>query len=147
MGRHARDRSRVGDTRSFEQEVSIDMRIASFRVFVRDLDRAATFFQSLLQLRITADGRAHGYVVFDGGAGLNLVVECVPHDAPADEQVLVGRFTGISFAVDDIAAECARLTAAGVVFDGAPQAQPWGGVLATFLDPAGNQFQLVQYPR
>jgi lactoylglutathione lyase len=119
----------------------IDMRIASFRVFVRDLDRAAAFFQSLLQLRITTDGRAHGYVVFDGGAGLNLVVESVPHDAPEDEQVLVGRFTGVSFAVDDIAAEHARLMAAGVPFDGAPEAQPWGGVLATFRDAADNQFQ------
>ena len=58
------------------------MRIAGFRVFVRDLDRAATFFQSLLQLRISADGRAHGYIVFEGGAGLNLVVESVPADAP-----------------------------------------------------------------
>jgi lactoylglutathione lyase len=123
------------------------MRIAGFRVFVRDLDRAATFFQALLQLRISADGRAHGYVVFDGGPGLNLVVESVPHDAPANEQVLVGRFTGVSFAVDDIMAEHARLIAAGVPFDGGPEAQPWGGVLATFRDPAGNQFQLVQYPR
>lgn len=123
------------------------MRIASFRVFVRDLDRAATFFQSLLQLRITADGRAHGYIVFDGGAGLNLVVESVLTEAPTDEQVLVGRFTGVSFAVDDVAAEHARLVAAGVPFDGAPQAQAWGGVLATFRDPAGNQFQLVQYPK
>ena len=123
------------------------MRIAGFRVFVRDLDRAAAFFQSLLQLRLTADGREQGYVVFDVGAGLNLVVESVPHDAPTDEQGLVGRFTGVSFAVDDIAAEHARLTAAGVPFDGAPQAQPWGGVLATFRDPADNQFQLVQYPK
>jgi predicted enzyme related to lactoylglutathione lyase len=123
------------------------MRIAGFRVFVRDLDRAASFFQSLLQLRITADGRAHGYVVFDGGAGLNLVVESVPPDAPADEQVLVGRFTGISFAVDAIAAEYARLAVRGVPFDGAPEAQPWGGVLATFRDPEGNQFQLVQLPQ
>jgi predicted enzyme related to lactoylglutathione lyase len=123
------------------------MRIASFRVFVRDLDRAAAFFHSLLQLRITADGRAQGYVVFDGGAGLSLVVESVPHDAPEDEQVLVGRFTGVSFAVDDIAAEHARLRGAGVPFDGAPEVQPWGGVLATFRDAADNQFQLVQYPK
>ncbi len=123
------------------------MRISAFRVFVRDLDRAATFFESLLQLRITADGRAQGYVVFDGGAGLTLVVESVPHDAPEDERVLVGRFTGIGFAVDDIAAEYARLAAAGVPFDGAPEVQPWGGVLATFGDPAGNQFQLVQLPQ
>jgi lactoylglutathione lyase len=123
------------------------MRIAGFRVFVRDAGSAAAFFQSLLKLRITADGREHGYVVFDGGTGLNLVVESVPPDAPADEQVLVGRFTGISFAVDDLVAEHARLAAAGVPFIGAPEAQTWGGMLATFADPDGNQFQLVQYPK
>jgi predicted enzyme related to lactoylglutathione lyase len=123
------------------------MRIAGFRVFVRDAGRAATFFQSMLSLRITADGREHGYVVFDGGAGLNLVVESVPPDAPADERVLVGRFTGISFAVDDLIAEHARLAAAGVPFNGVPEVQTWGGMLATFVDPDGNQFQLVQYPK
>jgi predicted enzyme related to lactoylglutathione lyase len=62
-------------------------------------------------------------------------------------RALVGRFTGISFAVDDIAAEHSRLAAAGVPFDGAPELQAWGGWLATLRDPAGNQFQLVSYPK
>jgi lactoylglutathione lyase len=123
------------------------MRVAGVRIFVRDLDGAAAFYRDRLRLRITADGRAHGYVVFDGEAGVNLVVESVAPDAPEDEQVLVGRFSGVSFEVADIAAEHARLLSAGVPFDGAPALQLWGGFIATLRDPAGNQLQLVQYPQ
>ena len=123
------------------------MRLSAVRVFVRDLVGASAFFGALLGLRCTASSPAGGFLVFEGGGGVNLVVESVPSDATADEQVLVGRFSGVSFEVGDVAAEHARLAAAGVPFDGAPEMQPWGGVLATFRDPAGNQFQLVQYPR
>jgi hypothetical protein len=82
-------------TLAFCQGGSPQMRIASFQVFVRDLDRAAAFFQVLLQRRISAEGREHGYAVFDG----------------------------------------------------APEARPWVGLLATLRDPAGKPFQLVQSPR
>lgn len=56
----------------------------------------------------------------------------------------MGRFTGLSFHVADIAASHAALLAMGVVFSGAPERQPWGGQLATFSDPDGNGLQLVQ---
>ena len=121
------------------------MRVAGVRLFVRDLHGAATFFADVLGLHRTAGDPAHGYLVFDGGGGLNLVVESVAADAPADEQMLVGRFSGVSFEVADVAAEHARMCAAGVSFDGVPELQTWGGTLATFRDPAGNQLQLVQY--
>ncbi len=123
------------------------MRVAGVRVFVHDLNTAAAFFGDVLGLRVTAGRREQGYLVFDGGGSLNLVVESVPADAPENEQVLIGRFTGVSFEVADIVAEHARLISGGVAFDGAPEGQAWGGVLATFRDPAGNQFQLVQYPK
>jgi catechol 2,3-dioxygenase-like lactoylglutathione lyase family enzyme len=122
------------------------MRVAGIRLFVRDLEGASTFFGDVLGLRRTAGQPDHGYLVFDGGGGLNLVVESVKPEAPADEQVLVGRFSGVSFEVTDMTAEHTRLRAAGVPFDGAPEVQAWGGRLATFRDPAGNQLQLVQFP-
>jgi catechol 2,3-dioxygenase-like lactoylglutathione lyase family enzyme len=122
------------------------MRVSGIRVFVRDIERARAFFGSVLDLPLTVDGRAQGWCVFNGGEGLDLVVEAVPADAPADEQALVGRFSGISFKVDDMAAEYRRLLAAGVRFSGEPETQAWGGVLATFGDIEGNQFQLVQMP-
>ena len=66
--------------------------------------------------------------------------------APEDEQRLVGRFTGLSFAVPSVEATYRELLAQGVRFIEAPETQPWGGVLATFQDPEGNAFQLAQYP-
>lgn len=121
------------------------MKLAAVRIFVRDIVAARDFYAGALGLPLIADGAADGYCVFDMG-GADLVLEAVPVDAPADEQALVGRFTGVSFAVADIVATHARLIAQGVHFSGAPEHQPWGGVLATLNDPAGNGLQLVQYP-
>ncbi|MCU0950999.1 MAG: VOC family protein [Burkholderiaceae bacterium] len=120
------------------------MKLAALRLFVRDLSAARSFYRDQLGLALTADGAAHGFLVFDLD-GADLVVESVPVDAPAEDQALVGRFSGISFAVDDCAAAYARLSAAGVRFSGAPEAQGWGGVLATLRDADGNALQLVQY--
>ena len=68
------------------------------------------FYRDALGLQLQADGSAHGYLVF-ANSGISIVVEKVPSDAPADEQLLMGRFTGVSFEVTDIHAECARLRA------------------------------------
>ncbi|MBJ2155145.1 hypothetical protein [Variovorax sp. IB41] len=37
-----------------------------------------------------------------------------------------------------------ELSSLGVVFNGLPEQQPCGGVLATLRVPAGNELQLVQ---
>lgn len=121
------------------------MKISAARVFVRDLAVAQAFYEETLGLSLVAGNSGAGFCVFAAG-GCQLVVEPVPHDAPEDEQVLVGRFTGLSFAVSDITAEYARLSEVGVPFSGTPEQQPWGGILATLRDPAGNELQLVQLP-
>jgi catechol 2,3-dioxygenase-like lactoylglutathione lyase family enzyme len=118
------------------------MQLSAARVFVDDIAAAKSFYAAVLALPLKVDGERFGYGVF-GAGGLDLVVERVPQDAPDDERALVGRFTGLSFAIPDIRAKYAELLADGVPFDGAPQPQPWGGTLATFRDPAGNGLQLV----
>lgn len=121
------------------------MQVSAIRIFVRDLAEARRFYAEMLGLQIKHDGMQFGYCVFDAGA-IELVVEIVPHGAPAEDQALVGRFTGLSFAVADIAKEHSRMLTAGVSFTAAPENQSWGGWLATFEDPAGNALQLVQSP-
>ena len=44
----------------------------------------------------------------------------------------VGRFTGLTFPVEDIQSKYRQLSAAGVEFTGDPERQYWGGWLATF---------------
>lgn len=121
------------------------MELTALRLFVRDLNAAKTFYADVLGLRLTHDGTDHGYLSFES-AGIHIIVETIPADAPAEDQALVGGFVGASFAVSDIGAEYARMKALGVAFTGAPEKQFWGGTLATFEDPAGNALQLAQYP-
>ncbi len=122
------------------------MKLSTLRIFVTDLVAAQNFYEDLLGLPRVAGGAEFGYCVFEPGA-VQLVVEVVMQDAPPEDRALVGRFTGASFAVDDVRATHARLAALGVVFTGLPEAQEWGGVLATLRDPAENELQIVQMPR
>lgn len=95
-------------------------------------------------LPLKADGSAHGYCVFQAGA-TDLVVERVAEDAPDEDRLLVGRFTGLSFTVADVQATHDQLVTRGVRFTGLPERQAWGGMLATLQDSAGNELQVVEY--
>jgi lactoylglutathione lyase len=120
------------------------MELQTARIFVKDMDTARQFYGEKLGLAIKADGTEYGYCVFKAGS-TDLVVETIPDDAPEDDKVLVGRFTGLSFTVKDAAAKYRELAAQGVPFSGQPEKQSWGGIIATLLDPAGNELQIVQY--
>jgi predicted enzyme related to lactoylglutathione lyase len=120
------------------------MPLAAVRVFVRNLEEAIGFYKRNFDWPMTGGGASEGYGVFDVG-DVNLVIEPVAADADEEDQAYVGRFTGISFRVDDIANAYARMRANGVVFTGTPEKQFWGGTLATLRDPAGNEVQIVQY--
>ena len=120
------------------------MKLSALRICVDDLDVAREFYRGTLGLPLPFDGAASGYLVFDGG-GVRVILEPVSRDASAEERALVGRFVGASFEVDDIRQTYERLSGLGVRFVAPPERQEWGGTLATFLDPSGNQLQLVQY--
>jgi predicted enzyme related to lactoylglutathione lyase len=121
------------------------MELKTARIFVRDILTAKQFYAQKLGLPLKADGTKYGYCVFTSGS-TELVVESVADDAPEEEKVLVGRFSGLSFTVQDAEAKHRELQALGVQFTGLPEKQFWGGILATFRDPAGNELQIVQQP-
>jgi catechol 2,3-dioxygenase-like lactoylglutathione lyase family enzyme len=121
------------------------MNLSTTRLFVRDLTSAHDFYAGKLDLALVAGGPGAGFCVYAAGP-CQLVVEPVAPEAAEEDQRLVGRFTGLSFAVADLAARHEELLRRGVVFSAAPELQAWGGMLATFVDPAGNALQLVQYP-
>lgn len=121
------------------------MELNTARVFVKDIEAAKHFYSSKLGLPLQADGSQYGYCVFKAG-NTELVVEVVPEDAPEEDRVLVGRFTGLSFTVKSASEKHKELVALGVPFTGAPERQAWGGILATLQDPSGNELQIVQQP-
>lgn len=115
------------------------MKIAYVNVFVTDLERAARFYEQTLGLQPEALDTAHQFAAFTAGpVRLGLAVAGAAH---AD---LVGRHTGVGFAVEDLEAEHARLAGLGVEFPMPPARQPWGGFMALFADPDGNVYYLDQ---
>ena len=114
--------------------------IGAVRVFVTDLVRARQFYGDALGL---SESWSSSDAATYAPGGCHLVIEtCAGEEASA----MVGRFTGVSFTVEDIAAAVSMLETRGVTFDGPPATQPWGGVLAHFADPDGNILTLAQYP-
>lgn len=113
------------------------------RVFVRDLTQARIFYRDQLGLPVNTQDAAHGVVVFNAG-NCELVVQAVAPDAPPAQQARVGRACGLSFRVPNLHVAHQDLVSRGVVFSAAPQRQFWGGTVATFRDPDGNEFELVQ---
>jgi predicted enzyme related to lactoylglutathione lyase len=121
------------------------MKLSAVRLFVRDVAEAKAFYADRLGLIVESYSAQYGVCVFDTG-GAKLIVETIAADAPEDDQSLVGRFSGVSFDVEDIESKFKQLVSLGVEFCGVPERQYWGGWLATFKDPAGNRLQLVQRP-
>lgn len=119
------------------------MNLNTARVFVRDIVLARRFYADALGLKLHAQDAAQGYCVFNAG-NCELVLESVSEAAPAERQALVGRVTGLSFLVPNLHVAHQDLRSRGVVFVGPPERQSWGGTVASFRDPDGNQFQLVQ---
>ena len=119
------------------------MHLAAARVFVTDLGRSIEWYRNVIGASTTAEDLDAGYAVFDVGA--DLVLEVVGADSEISAGDLIGRFTGLSFAVADVRATFAALAAEADVV-GEPELQTWGGTLATIADLDGNQIQLVQYP-
>ena len=117
--------------------------IAAVRVFVTDLGRSVSFYQSVLGLQLVfVDDTA---AMFDTGQ-TKLIVEPVKEN---DTEALsyVGRFCGFSFEVPDMTAAYTALLGCQVRFDGPPEPQAWGGTLAHFFDPDGNVLTLVAMQR
>jgi predicted enzyme related to lactoylglutathione lyase len=93
-------------------------------------------------LGLTPRTRRDGFVNFELGAQRLTVTT---HDAVAGAARDTSRVM-VNLETDDIAAEHARLVAAGVPFTRPPEREPWGGLVATFADPDGNTLQLFQLP-
>ena len=101
--------------------------------------RLTAFYRDVVQLPAIPD---MGESAFEAGGGAVFIVEGHSEiTGPAKEPA---RFL-VDFMVDDLAAEQARLEAAGVRFIRTAGQEPWGGVISTFADPDGNYVQLIEF--
>lgn len=117
-------------------------RLNVVRVFVDDFERAVRFYTETLGIPATFRSDEMGWAQLGTGAA-ELALE---RSSPDEERDLVGRFVGVSLAVDDVDTTYEELRAKGVRFRAPPERQPWGGVLAHFEDPDGNVLTLLGSP-
>ena len=116
--------------------------LGAARLFTFALEPSLAFYRD--RLGLTLDLAAPGMAVFECGA-CKLILEAADAEDP-DQRALVGRFSGLSFTVQDIQASTQELAERGVRLLGPPERQEWGGSLAHFKDPDGNILSLVEYP-
>ena len=92
------------------------------------------------QLGLTPRTSKPDFINFDwGGVRLSVGVHDRVQGASGDPLRIM-----VNLAVEDIYQAHARLAGAGVVFTRPPEAEEWGGRVATFLDPDGNLLQLLE---
>jgi catechol 2,3-dioxygenase-like lactoylglutathione lyase family enzyme len=113
-------------------------------IWTSRIPEAERFYGDVLGLPLT--GRSHGALVYEVGGG-DLRVSPVPTTQPSAHTVM-------GFAVQDVAAVVAMLSARGVAFErfsGFPHdaagivVTPEGARVAWFRDPGGNLLSVVQY--
>jgi catechol 2,3-dioxygenase-like lactoylglutathione lyase family enzyme len=110
-------------------------------VIVKDLNRSLRFYRDKLRLRVAFYNKKLKWLTFDCGTILSLTT---PWNR--ESRKLIGAKTGISFYTPDIEKTYKRLLKRKVKFHLPPRKEKWGGILANFEDPDGNQFFLLQMP-
>ena len=125
------------------------MRITRTSVLVDDQAKALDFYTRVLGFvkKIDIPLGEHRWLTVvspDDAEGVELLLEPDEHPAaqPFKEALVADGIPFISFSVDDVEAEHAQLTAAGVVFTQPPM--PSGPVVTAVLDDTcGNLVQIV----
>lgn len=114
------------------------MRFASTRVITEDVDRMVGFYE--LVTGIAAERPAPVFAEFVTESATLAIGDArtVPVFAPGEAEAAANRSAIFEFRVDDVEAEYARLTAAGVEPVTAPALMPWGNRVFFVRDPDGN---------
>ena len=127
----------------------MDYTMILVRVWVSDLDRSVRFYEEKLGMTLASRAENFAWAEFDTGACRIALEEVQPEarlrlaaDAQ-EEEPLLGRFVGVSLAVDDVYSTYEDLRAKDVEFVAPPERMPWGGTLAHLRDPDGNVLTLV----
>ena len=108
---------------------------------VSDLDAALEFYMEALGLELLR--RDGNWAELGPDEPLGKVALYV---AGKDEPRQPGGPTGIVFSCDSMYDVHRKMVDEGVVFKMRPERQPWGGLLAIFLDEDGNELMVLEHP-
>jgi catechol 2,3-dioxygenase-like lactoylglutathione lyase family enzyme len=103
-------------------------------VLVSDLARSKRFYVDVLDLEALLE--ENGYLRVGGAGGFHIGMEEGPPERVGSNGI------EIVIQVDDVDQRYAKLTAAGVEFESAPEDQPWGARHAWLRDPDGYRLSI-----
>lgn len=120
-------------------------------VAVSNQKKALRFYTQGLGFEVRLQMKEIGWVeVAPGDEGTSLsLVQPDPRwgeEFYVETKKRIGSNTGVVFRSNDIKEDYDRLRKKGVKFTQAPERQDWGGSIASFTDPDGNEFVIVQIP-
>ncbi len=119
------------------------IRIGFVRIFVSDFERSFEFYAKSVGMEQDFSDNST-WAQFHAGDDISLAIELCAPDRVECGSKLVGRFSGVTLCVDDIAKAFTEMRARGVEFTSEPMTQPWGGTIAIFRDPDGNVLTLME---
>ena len=113
-------------------------------VHVKNLESSLHFYRDVLGLKVRLDARRYKWIELGpdepcAKIGLSEV-------SKSESASKTGIATGIVFDTDNLTRLHRRLAAKGVKFTRVPTKTLWGGLIADFLDPDGNELEVVQDP-
>jgi catechol 2,3-dioxygenase-like lactoylglutathione lyase family enzyme len=128
------------------------MKLTALTIIVEDQAKALAFYRDVLGFIVKDDIDMGGprWITLEspeqpGGARVSLEPCGYPWAVDFQQAMKADGVPATAFAVGDIAAEYARLTAAGVVFRGEPRSPgPGAPAMTTFDDQCGNWIMLVE---
>jgi len=117
----------------------MDCKIGYVIVGVKSLDTAVAFYRDTMGFQFLFSEPDMHFASFQvGDMHLSLA------EGAEETHGMGNRNTGIGFQVKDVDAAHAELAGKGVKFTMGPGKMPWGGYMAMFVDPDGNEFYLDQ---
>ncbi len=126
-----------------EKEKGLAKRVWVSAIRVTDFDRALEFYRDILGFPVQLEARDFNWIEVGPEEPLCKIGMSVHEWEPGEGGVTR---TGIVLEVEDMDAFASRLKEHGITFTDEPEAQPWGGIVANFLDPDRNELQAVYHP-
>jgi len=113
--------------------------ISPIILFVKDFKKSLRFYRNILGLKLESmDSPDEEFATFRIG---DLVFAI--HGGYKGKR---GGPINIHFVVEDIHSAVKKLRTRGVKFIGSIERMPWGAYQTTFVDPDGNQLDIMQHP-
>jgi catechol 2,3-dioxygenase-like lactoylglutathione lyase family enzyme len=110
---------------------------------VRDLAKAIDFYVDVVGLDLVVEDRKRNWAEVGGAEPATKIGLYVPDKK---EKRQPGGDTGVILEVDSIFEFHRRLVDEEVPFKLKPERRAWGGIMAVFLDPDGNELTVVEDP-